>query len=130
MSRATQIDIPHWGFGSLAKFAARPSRRKPFPAWLENKVTPDGRGSVLGFTFKQRIGFTRRYACDLDPKQSAKGKRAMKPMIKRYVHDEQGATAIEYALIAVFVSIVFLAAAEAIGGDLNSTFAIVSSALR
>ncbi|MGC2080152.1 MAG: Flp family type IVb pilin, partial [Xanthobacteraceae bacterium] len=71
-----------------------------------------------------------RYACDLDPKQSAKGKRAMKPMIKRYVHDEQGATAIEYALIAVFVSIVFLAAAEAIGGDLNSTFAIVSSALR
>ncbi|MFY9838087.1 MAG: Flp family type IVb pilin [Xanthobacteraceae bacterium] len=54
----------------------------------------------------------------------------MKPMIKRYVHDEQGATAIEYALIAVFVSIVFLAAAEAIGGDLNSTFAIVSSALR
>jgi Flp pilus assembly pilin Flp len=31
----------------------------------------------------------------------------MKATIKRCVHDEQGATAIEYALIAVFVSIVF-----------------------
>lgn len=54
----------------------------------------------------------------------------MKLVIRQYVHDEQGATAIEYALIAVFVSIVFLAAAEAIGTDLNGTFATVSSALK
>ena len=54
----------------------------------------------------------------------------MKATIKRYVLDEQGATAIEYALIAVFVSIVFLAAAEAIGADLNGTFATVSNALK
>ncbi|MFY9835609.1 MAG: Flp family type IVb pilin [Xanthobacteraceae bacterium] len=54
----------------------------------------------------------------------------MKSTIRRYLHDEQGATAIEYALIAVFVSIVFLAAAEAIGADLNGTFATVSNALK
>ena len=52
----------------------------------------------------------------------------MKVTIKQYVHDDQGATAIEYALIAVFVSIVFLAAAEAVGADLNGTFATVSNA--
>jgi pilus assembly protein Flp/PilA len=54
----------------------------------------------------------------------------MEATIRRYVRDEQGATAIEYALIAVFVSIVFLAAAEAIGADLNGTFQIVSNALK
>jgi pilus assembly protein Flp/PilA len=54
----------------------------------------------------------------------------MEATIRRYVRDEQGATAIEYALIAVFVSIVFLAAAEAIGADLNGTFQIVSNALQ
>jgi pilus assembly protein Flp/PilA len=57
-------------------------------------------------------------------------KWSMKLVIRQYVHDEQGATAIEYALIAVFVSIVFLAAAEAIGADLNGAFATVSSALK
>jgi len=50
--------------------------------------------------------------------------------IKRYVRDEQGATAIEYALIAVFVSIVFLAAAQAIGTTLNGTFQAVAGALK
>jgi pilus assembly protein Flp/PilA len=54
----------------------------------------------------------------------------MKATVKRYIHDEQGATAIEYALIAVFVSIVFQAAAEAIGADLNGTFVTVSNALK
>jgi hypothetical protein len=33
----------------------------------------------------------------------------MKLVIRQYVHNVQGATAIEYALVAVFVSIVFLA---------------------
>jgi len=64
-----------------------------------------------------------------NPKQSGKQSSQMKATIKRYVLDEQGATAIEYALIAVFVSIVFLAAAEAIGA-LNGTFATVSNALK
>jgi pilus assembly protein Flp/PilA len=54
----------------------------------------------------------------------------MKATIKRYVHDEQGGTAIEYAVIAVFVSIVLLAAAEAIGADLNGTFGTVSNVLK
>jgi pilus assembly protein Flp/PilA len=50
--------------------------------------------------------------------------------IKRYVRDEHGATAIEYALIAVFVSIVFLASAQAIGITLTGTFQTVAGALK
>jgi len=54
----------------------------------------------------------------------------MKTTIEQFVCDERGATAIEYALIAVFVSIVFLAAAQAIGTTLNGAFVTVSNALK
>jgi len=54
----------------------------------------------------------------------------MKTKIRRYLHDERGATAIEYSLIAVFVSIVFLAAAQAIGTTLTGTFQAVAGALK
>jgi len=54
----------------------------------------------------------------------------MKATIRRYLHDGRGTTAIEYALIAVFVSIVFLAAAQAIGATLTGTFQAVAGALK
>ena len=48
----------------------------------------------------------------------------------RLFKDEAGATAIEYALIAGFVSIVILAAVQGIGTSLNTTFSNVTSAIR
>jgi len=54
----------------------------------------------------------------------------MKAIIRRFVQEESGATAIEYALIAIFVSIIFLAAAQAIGISLNGTFTTLSNALK
>jgi pilus assembly protein Flp/PilA len=47
-----------------------------------------------------------------------------------FVADESAATAIEYALIAVGLSIVIIAAVNSIGVTLNGTFATVSTALR
>jgi pilus assembly protein Flp/PilA len=41
-----------------------------------------------------------------------------------------GAAAIEYALIAGFVSIVILAAVQGIGTSLNTTFSNVTGAIR
>jgi pilus assembly protein Flp/PilA len=41
--------------------------------------------------------------------------------------DEQGATAIEYALIASMISIVILTAVSTIGSNLNSIFNNVAS---
>ena len=40
----------------------------------------------------------------------------------RFLQDESGATAIEYAIIAAGISIVILAAVQGIGTTLNSTF--------
>jgi pilus assembly protein Flp/PilA len=49
--------------------------------------------------------------------------------VRKFLHDESGATAIEYALIASGISIAIVAATQSIGTSLNSTFTTVSSAL-
>jgi pilus assembly protein Flp/PilA len=51
-------------------------------------------------------------------------------LIIGFLEDESAATAIEYAVIAGFVSIVILAAVQGIGTKLNTTFSTVSAALK
>jgi pilus assembly protein Flp/PilA len=50
--------------------------------------------------------------------------------ITRFIRDESGATAIEYALIAGTVSIAILAAVDKLGTQLNTTFSTVWTALK
>jgi pilus assembly protein Flp/PilA len=47
-----------------------------------------------------------------------------------FAKDQSGATAIEYAIIAAGISIVVIAAVNAIGTNLNSTFSSISSQLK
>ena len=49
---------------------------------------------------------------------------------RAFVVDQSAATAIEYCLIAVGLSIVIVAAVNSIGTTLNGTFTSVSSALK
>jgi pilus assembly protein Flp/PilA len=53
----------------------------------------------------------------------------MRKLVVRFVADEAGATAIEYALIAVGISIVIVAAVNSIATSLSSTFSSISSQL-
>jgi pilus assembly protein Flp/PilA len=46
-----------------------------------------------------------------------------------YVHNEDGATAIEYGLIAAGISLVIVGAVFAFGGDLSALFSGLGSAL-
>jgi pilus assembly protein Flp/PilA len=48
--------------------------------------------------------------------------------LRAFVSDQCGTTAIEYALIAVGISIVMVAAATGIGSKLNTTFTQVQNA--
>ena len=50
--------------------------------------------------------------------------------IGRFLKDDSGATAIEYALIAGGISIVIVVAVSNIGTILNATFTSVSTALK
>lgn len=49
--------------------------------------------------------------------------------IARFFKNEDGATAIEYGLIAALVGVAIIGALSALGGDLTSTFESVSDEL-
>jgi pilus assembly protein Flp/PilA len=42
--------------------------------------------------------------------------------LKRFYVDQSGATSIEYALIAILISVVIIVSAQAIGTSLNNVF--------
>jgi pilus assembly protein Flp/PilA len=50
-------------------------------------------------------------------------------LLRKFYNDASGATAIEYALIAVGLSVVILLAVNAMGGQLKTTFTTVKDEL-
>ena len=48
---------------------------------------------------------------------------------RRFLRDEEGATAIEYGLIAALISVVIIAAVTNVGEGLNTTFANIAACL-
>jgi pilus assembly protein Flp/PilA len=48
----------------------------------------------------------------------------------RFLKDDSGATAIEYGLIAAGIAVAIIATVQALGTQLNTTFASVSTALK
>ena len=50
-------------------------------------------------------------------------------MIRRFLKDESGATAIEYGLIAALVSVVLIGVLTLLGNNLNTTFKSVANEL-
>ena len=54
----------------------------------------------------------------------------MRQLFSRVLADQSGATAIEYCLIAVGLSIVIITAVNGIGATLNTNFTSVNSSLK
>ncbi|MEL7491570.1 MAG: Flp family type IVb pilin [Pseudomonadota bacterium] len=53
----------------------------------------------------------------------------MNALVAKFLKDEDGATAIEYGLIAALISVAIIAAVRAVGTNLSDTFSEVSSNL-
>ena len=53
----------------------------------------------------------------------------MKALVTKFLKDEDGATAIEYGLIAALVGVAIIAGVRALGSQLNSTFSTVQSSM-
>ena len=53
----------------------------------------------------------------------------MNKLVRRFVKDNSGATAIEYGLIAAGISVAIIAVVQTLGSQLNTTFSTVSNAL-
>jgi pilus assembly protein Flp/PilA len=49
--------------------------------------------------------------------------------LRNFLRDENGATAIEYGLIAACISVAIILAVTGVGSNLNTTFTNVSNAL-
>lgn len=54
----------------------------------------------------------------------------MRRLFSRFLADESGATAIEYCLIAVGISIVILVAVNGMGSTLNTNFTSLNTSLK
>ncbi|MGQ0660265.1 Flp family type IVb pilin [Sphingosinicella sp.] len=54
----------------------------------------------------------------------------MRIFIRRLTRSEQGATAIEYGLIAALIAVAAITAMQGLGSSLNSTFTNVSTAMQ
>lgn len=54
----------------------------------------------------------------------------MKNLVKRFLSNESGATAIEYGLIAAGIAVVIIAAVQLAGTNLTTTFNSVAAAVK
>ncbi|NMG74360.1 Flp family type IVb pilin [Aromatoleum diolicum] len=50
-------------------------------------------------------------------------------MLKKFIRDEEGVTAIEYGLIAALIAVVIIASVRLVGTNLQGVFGAVSAAL-
>ena len=53
----------------------------------------------------------------------------MSKFVSRFVHDQSGATAIEYGLIAALIAVAIAAVLPLLGGKLSNTFGSVANDL-
>jgi pilus assembly protein Flp/PilA len=54
----------------------------------------------------------------------------LKNLLAKFGHDESGATAIEYGLIASLIAVAIIAGATALGTSLNTTFNNLSTKMK
>jgi len=54
----------------------------------------------------------------------------MQTLVRRFLRDDSGATAIEYGLIAAGIAVVIITAVQLVGTNLTTTFGSVANAVR
>lgn len=54
----------------------------------------------------------------------------MQSLVRRFLRDDSGATAIEYGLIAAGIAVVIITAVQLVGTNLTTTFNSVANAVR
>jgi pilus assembly protein Flp/PilA len=54
----------------------------------------------------------------------------MKKLVRHFLNDTRGATAIEYGLIAAGIAVAIIAVINTLGTNLNTTFSSISSQLK
>jgi pilus assembly protein Flp/PilA len=56
--------------------------------------------------------------------------RGVRGFLSRFVHDEGGATAIEYGLIAALIAVVVISAVTSVGTNLKNKFSNIANSVK
>lgn len=79
-------------------------------------------------SFNFRFGSVVLRSREKSAEKSAEAK--LKGLIKKFLSNESGATAIEYGLIAAGISLAIIAVVNGLGTSLNTQFTSISSSLK
>ena len=71
----------------------------------------------------------KHYQCELTEYKNLKGDETMKKLFARYLANKDGATAIEYGLIAAGISLAIVAVVFTFGDQLETTFTSMETAM-
>jgi pilus assembly protein Flp/PilA len=80
--------------------------------------------NMLGADLVHDLRTLTAYSCVTNRKPS------MKNVLKKFIADESGATAIEYGLIAAGISLAIIAVVNGLGTKLNTKFTSINSSLK
>ena len=75
------------------------------------------------------VGLEARDHRPLQASLLSKDLKLMTKFISRFVHDESGATAIEYGLIAALIAVVIISAVTTLGTTISSKFTAVTTGM-
>lgn len=64
-----------------------------------------------------------------DPRATSRGHADMRTLVQSFLADENGATAIEYGLIAAGISVAIIVTVQSLGTKLSNVFGNVSNAI-
>jgi len=93
--------------------------------WKEKKLSPHEDNAVL----TQTCFYDQEMWVRCEPTQFKEGRITMMTIAKKFLKDENGATAIEYGLIAALVAVAIVGALTTLGGGLTTMFGKVNSDL-
>ena len=88
------------------------------------------RSDLLICNLRRSIQFIRNIGCSRLVGARNPKRRIFMNLVRRFVNDERGATAIEYGLIAAGISVAIIAVVNTLGTNLNTTFSSISSQLK
>jgi pilus assembly protein Flp/PilA len=75
-------------------------------------------------------GFIRKFDLRIKIPKTFLGQRSPMKLIREFIRNESGATAIEYGLIAAGISLVIIAVVNGLGSKLNTKFTAINSSLK
>ena len=99
------------------------------PATEKPRSLDVGDGSLIGSTLKGISHFGGPLGGGPPGYAAAVAERSNMNLVKRFIQEDDGVTAIEYALIAALIAVAIITSLELLGGSISETFEEIEDAI-